>query len=177
MHALKAEVEHLKEHATYLARQVNEVSRERDTLKVEIERLKDRHERDQEELGELDVKLIFAEAHVRTLREALSETLILVAGGARRRGPQSFASSPGRDGGKVSRQKPDAWLFPDGRVVRGKDYRLKGLVPLYRETPTAKEERAVVRAAVKWAQTGDWRELEPLGDAVDRLLAARKAKR
>lgn len=91
------------------------------------------------------------------------------------------------------KRKPAAWLLwrspqsyhlvSEGelaetkRWLKAEDGRTPRPEPLYRESPTAKEEQAVVRAAVKWAQTGDWRELEPLGDAVDRLLAARKAKR
>lgn len=88
-------------------------------------------------------------------------------------------------GWAVSQQKPVAWLYeqPGGR---DRDVYFDGAIsasgdtvtPLYRRSPTHKEEQAVVRAAVKWrrCRVGDWSGDDALWAAVDRLLAKRKSK-
>lgn len=89
----------------------------------------------------------------------------------------------------MSRQKPDAYLLTD---TAGNEWATTTepnpeevgaygdtCAPLYRRSPAHKEEQAVVEAAVKWrfAAVGNLAAEGRLLTAVDRLLAARKAKR
>lgn len=81
----------------------------------------------------------------------------------------------------MSRQKPEGWIS----CVSGNTLKHPGCascVPIYRESPTAREERAVVRAAVRYVErldenTNDDSQFEALVVTVQKLLAKRKTKR
>lgn len=92
----------------------------------------------------------------------------------------------------MSRQKPRAWLLwrssqsyhlvsnsdisDTERWLTREDGRKPRREPLYRRSPTHKEEQVVVRAAVAWRDdmTDDQDTCGRLVSAVDRLLAKRK---